>query len=83
MQAQRYHADGQFEQAIEVYTHILAQRPGQVPILVQRGLALQEAGDHDASVADYDRALVLDPDYGPAYTGAAGRAGGKATTWAN
>jgi tetratricopeptide (TPR) repeat protein len=68
-QAQRYHADGQFEQAIEIYTHLLDQVPGQVSILVQRGLALQEAGDLDGAIADYNRALTLDPDYGPAYYG--------------
>lgn len=67
--AQQYHADGQFEQAIEVYTHILDQLPEHVPLLVQRGLALQESGASDGALADFGRALVLDPNYGPAYFG--------------
>jgi hypothetical protein len=51
--AQQYHADCQFEQAVEVYTHLLARLSGQVPILVQRGMALQEAGDLDGAMLGF------------------------------
>ena len=32
-----------------------------------RGLAKADAGDYDAAIADYDRAIAVNPDYAPAY----------------
>jgi tetratricopeptide (TPR) repeat protein len=55
--------------AIKVYSETLKRHPDQVFVLVQRGLALQEERRLEEAIADYDRAIQLDPNYGPAYYG--------------
>jgi O-antigen biosynthesis protein len=44
------------------YRRYLVARPDDVPILVQLGHALKEAGDLEGSAEAYDRALALAPN---------------------
>ncbi len=60
---------GEWKAAIELYTRALSREPNCVYVLVQRGLALQEENRLNEAIKDYNLALGLDPDYGPAFYG--------------
>ena len=72
----RYSHAGDRNEAIRFYNEGLKIEPNCVYILVQRGLALQENRLLDEAIRDYERAISLDPEYGPAYYGRAWAKGG-------
>lgn len=73
----RYFHAGDRNEAIRFYNEGLKIEPNCVYILVRRGLALQENRLLDEAVRDYDQAISLDPEYGPAYYGRAWAKGWK------
>src|SRR5690242_14462285 len=52
---------GEWNQAIESYTHALALRPELAQAYTGRGLAYYRLGDLKRAIADYDQALSLQP----------------------
>src|SRR5574340_959469 len=68
-QASAFRAKGQLSEAIEVYARILSLEPGSAPAHVERGLLVLELGDARQAERDFDKAIKLDPEYGPAYYG--------------
>ena len=68
-EADEYFYSGRRPEAIRLYNDILYTEPDCVYVLVQRGLALQEERKLSLAIQDYQRAIELDPEYGPAYYG--------------
>jgi tetratricopeptide (TPR) repeat protein len=58
--------DRQFEQAVEKFQRVLAQNPAHVQSYGNMALAHAGLGRKSAAMACIDRALELDPHYGPA-----------------
>ena len=62
---------GDHDLAIDYYTRCLSQgdlsRGNQAITYNSRGYAYSNKGDTDRAIADYDRALRLDPNYAYAY----------------
>ena len=56
-----YQANQRPRKAIEIYNGLLEENPEQIDALRSRGDALLGVGDHAAAVADYEKALELDP----------------------
>jgi tetratricopeptide (TPR) repeat protein len=57
---------GDYEQAIGIYTELLADVPSQPKLWSSFGHALKTAGHQDRAIAAYRRALELDPGFGDA-----------------
>jgi tetratricopeptide (TPR) repeat protein len=55
--------NGQPAEAVRYYTATLALRPNNPGIYLNRGLALQDAGEVDAAIADYRQSFALAPQY--------------------
>jgi tetratricopeptide (TPR) repeat protein len=66
-------------EAIRYFTAALALRPDSPGMYVNLGLALRDAGEVDAAIADYQRALALAPGYAVAHNdlGTALKANGR------
>jgi serine/threonine protein kinase/tetratricopeptide (TPR) repeat protein len=60
-------ANMQPAEAIHYYTAALALRPDSPGIFLNRGWALDNAGEVDEAIADYHQALVLAPKYSMAH----------------
>jgi Tfp pilus assembly protein PilF len=61
-------SNGQPAEAVRYHTAALALRPDSPGIWVNRGIALQRAGELDAAIADARQALVLAPQYAKAHS---------------
>jgi len=58
---------GNFEKSIELYSKALKESPYECNILSDRGVAYLHAKQKDKSLADFDRAVELQPDYSYRY----------------
>jgi serine/threonine protein kinase/tetratricopeptide (TPR) repeat protein len=54
-------------EAVRYFTAALALRPANAGIYLNRGSALMEAGEIDASIADFRQAIALEPNYAMAH----------------
>ncbi|MDB6159201.1 MAG: peptidase caspase catalytic subunit p20 [Gammaproteobacteria bacterium] len=65
-----FQSNGDLDRAIEDYTAVLKQSPGETRpnarTYVNRGLAYANKGDDTRALADYDQAVTLDPTLGSA-----------------
>ena len=59
--------NGEIEKSIELYTKALKESPNDCNIISDRGVAYIHAKDKLKSLADFDRAIELQPDYGYRY----------------
>jgi tetratricopeptide (TPR) repeat protein len=59
--------NGQPAEAIRYYTAVLALRPDHPGIYLNRGCALEDAGEVDAAIADYQQSFALAPQYSEAH----------------
>jgi tetratricopeptide (TPR) repeat protein len=57
---------GEYEQAIAIYTALLAEIPAQPKMWLSFGHALKTAGHQERAIAAYRRALELEPGFGEA-----------------
>lgn len=57
-----YNASDRPGKAIEIYDELLAEDPGNAPVLRGRGDAYLSKGDHKSAIADYETALKLAED---------------------
>ena len=69
--AERYRAEGKWQEAVNSYSRIIELIPRYVPAYVQRGLLVQEMGYPDMALTDFETAIQIDPQYGYAYYGRA------------
>ncbi len=58
---------GDLKGALENYNKAIAQSPQDADLYVNRGIALDELGQHQSAIADYTKALDLKPDQILAY----------------
>lgn len=68
-EADKYYYSSRRKEAIAKYNEALLIETDCVYALVQRGLAFQEEGQLEPAMKDYNRAIELDSEYGPAYYG--------------
>ena len=64
--ANQQYADGNSERAVQAWSALLDYDPKDKEALGYRGQALCESGKTDAGIADLDRLLGIDPEYGSA-----------------
>jgi tetratricopeptide (TPR) repeat protein len=57
---------GEYGQAIQAYQAILKRDPQNVDAMTHLGLIVAIGGHADSALETFDKALSLDPDYGPA-----------------
>ena len=62
----------EWRQAIEMYTRIVNLAPGFAPAYMERGLLIHEMGNPEKAMFDFERAIELNPEYGPGYYGRMG-----------
>jgi tetratricopeptide (TPR) repeat protein len=58
--------EGRYGEAIAAYQAVLKRNPKNVDAMTHLGLIAAIAGHADDALATFDRALAIDPDYGPA-----------------
>ena len=58
---------GDFEEALRYGDSLVRLRPGSASAYAKRGAALYQLQEYERSIADFDRAIDLDGEYGPAY----------------
>jgi tetratricopeptide (TPR) repeat protein len=58
---------GDLKGALDSYNKAINQNPKEADLYVNRGIALDELGQHKAAIADYTKALDLKPDQILAY----------------
>ena len=59
--------NGEYDQAIEQYDHVIRVDPEHINALNNRGNAYLAKGGYDQAIADFDRAIALKPDFATAY----------------
>jgi tetratricopeptide (TPR) repeat protein len=59
-------AEGRYGEAIAAYQAVLKRHPDNVDAMTHLGLIVAIGGHADAALETFDRALAIDPDYGPA-----------------
>jgi tetratricopeptide (TPR) repeat protein len=59
-------AEGRYSEAIAAYQAVLKRQPRNVDAMTHLGLIVAIGGHPDAALEAFDRALAIDPDYGPA-----------------
>ena len=59
-----YAHTGDYEDAIQDYSHVLSIKPTDVNTLGVRGVAYTKEGDYDRAIQDFDQALLMDPRFG-------------------
>jgi len=60
-------AEGRYSEAIVAYQAILKRDPKNVEAMTHLGLIVAIGGHADAAIEAFDKALVIDPKYAPAY----------------
>jgi tetratricopeptide (TPR) repeat protein len=58
---------GALEMAVEIYRAVLADRPGDVGLLVRLGLVLSQSARHSAAAEAFQRAVAFRPELGEAH----------------
>jgi hypothetical protein len=59
---------GRWKNSITLWTYVIEKEPGRVPLAyVNRGASLQESGQDNSALADYNMAIALDPNGFEAY----------------
>jgi len=58
---------GEYATAIDIYTDLLREHPGQVPAWLSYGHALKTEGHTERAIAAYRECIRLDPGFGEAY----------------
>jgi tetratricopeptide (TPR) repeat protein len=58
--------EGRYGEAIAAYQAVLKREPRNVDAMTHLGLIVAIGGHADAALEAFDRALAIDPDYGPA-----------------
>ena len=74
-EANRLSVEGKWEASIAKWNDIIAALPdadNKAIAYNQRGNAKHEMGDHAAAIADYDKALEIDPQFAEAYSNRGG-----------
>ena len=66
--AQAHLDAGEYLDAVDAYTDVIAADPDNDVAFNNRGLAYANLGQYEQAISDYDEAIALDPDYGPTYT---------------
>lgn len=69
LHAEVLESEGRFAEGIEALTWALEEDPTMADVLVRRGSFYAAQGNVAAAKADYDRALQMIPDFGPALEG--------------
>jgi tetratricopeptide (TPR) repeat protein len=59
-------AEGRYGEAIAAYQAVLKRQPRNLDAMTHLGLIVAIGGHADAALEAFDRALAIDPDYGPA-----------------
>ena len=59
---------GEFAAAAQVASEVIQRQPSHALAHVLRGTALRRNGDYSRAIADFDRAIELDPSIADAYT---------------
>jgi len=59
-------AEGRYGETIAAYQAVLKRQPRNVDAMTHLGLIVAMGGHPDAALEAFDRALAIDPDYGPA-----------------
>ncbi len=59
-------AEGRYSEAIAAYQAVLKRQPRNLDAMTHLGLIVAIGGHPDAALQAFDRALAIDPDYGPA-----------------
>jgi tetratricopeptide (TPR) repeat protein len=60
--ADRHFDEGNFDQAVVVYSETLKSKPNDVVTLYNRGRANEEMGEIENAISDFEDALVKDPN---------------------
>ena len=58
---------GKYQQAIELYSEILAENPNEAVAYNRRGNVYLKLEQYDAALTDYNRAIAINPDFLKAY----------------
>jgi tetratricopeptide (TPR) repeat protein len=58
--------EGRYSEAIAAYQAVLKRHPDNVDAMTHLGLIVAIGGHADAALETFDRALTINPDYGPA-----------------
>lgn len=67
VRALQAHADGRHDEAIALYSEVLAVRPTYA-VYNHRGLALAAVGDYERAIADFTTAIEMAPEQARAFT---------------
>jgi protein O-mannosyl-transferase len=54
--------------SLSLWTFVIEKEPGRIPLAYNnRGMAFSEIGKFDKAIADFDRAVAINPEYAKAY----------------
>src|SRR6266496_605824 len=59
--------DGQYDQAIELFTRVLSLQPDYPEAYLHRGRCYDRKADHDRAIADFNEAIRCNPTHGKLY----------------
>lgn len=68
-----YKDDGDYDRAIQDYSHAIQLKPDYALAFYNRGNAFDSTSDYDRAIKDYDQAVRLEPDDGNAFYAFYGR----------
>jgi tetratricopeptide (TPR) repeat protein len=67
IKANELYSQGHLDEAIEAYTEIIRDAPGEEEAYWRRGIAYLQKEEYDKAIVDHTKAIELDPDYAIAY----------------
>jgi len=57
-----------WKDSLSLWTYVIEKEPGKIPLAYNnRGMVFYKAGVFDKAIADFDRAIGMDPEYAKAY----------------